>query len=134
MNPLYYSNGMLITRDTLPAGAQYIIRSYGDDHVTVNDHTLRQSFFLSPDTLHGDWPPVSCDDLTTGHLDSLLELEPEVILLGTGPMLNHPGVELLGHVMQQNVGIEVMDTPAACRSYNVLLNEDRKVVAGFLLG
>ncbi|HET9679928.1 MAG TPA: Mth938-like domain-containing protein [Gammaproteobacteria bacterium] len=125
---------MLISREQLPAGAQYVIRSYGDDHVTVNEHSLRQSFFLSPATLHTDWPPATSDELTTAHLDSLLALEPEVVLLGTGPVLNHPGVELLGHVMQQNVGIEVMDTPAACRSYNILLNEDRRVVVGFLLG
>lgn len=123
---------MQISRDSLPAAESYLIRGYGPEYVQVNDHELRQSFLLTPDTLDPDWSPESFSELETAHLDAALAHDPEIVLLGTGTTLRHPGVEFLGHVMRHGIGFEVMDTASACRTYNILMSESRRVVALFL--
>lgn len=123
---------MLISRDTLPEPDALFIRSYGEDFVRVRDREVRTSFLLTPAVLDQDWPPASVAELRIEHLDALLAHEPEIILLGTGTRLRHPGMELIGHVMRRGVGFEVMDTPSACRTYNILMSESRRVVAAFL--
>jgi uncharacterized protein len=67
--------------------------------------------------------------LTIEHLEPALALEPAIIVLGTGTERLLPDVELMGDVAARSVGLEVMSTPAACRTFNVLLQEQRRVVA-----
>ena len=70
--------------------------------------------------------------MTEAHIDALLELDPQVILLGTGARQIFPAMALLARGLARSIGIEVMDTGAACRTYNILMAEGRQVVAGLL--
>jgi uncharacterized protein len=98
----------------------------------LNMETINGSFVLSPRHLLRDWVPASIDDLQAEHLEAILELQPELVLLGTGPRLTFPAPQILSALHRQRVGVEVMDTAAACRTYNILMGEGRFVVAGLM--
>ena len=80
-----------------------------------------------------DWAATDFSALTATHFDYFLELKPEVLLLGTGAKQQFAHPNLYRELIQARIGIEFMDTPAACRTYNILVTEDRKVVAAVLL-
>lgn len=94
--------------------------------------TIKGSFVLSPRHLLQDWPPFDIDGLQVEHLDAIIALQPELVLLGTGPRLKFPNQQILMGLHQQRIGVEVMDTAAACRTYNILMAEGRFVVAGLI--
>ena len=86
-----------------------------------------------PEQVFDDWQPQGFDALNEGHFDYLLALKPEILLLGTGTQLRFPHPRLYQQLIGAGIGVECMDTAAACRTYNILMGEDRKVVAGILL-
>jgi uncharacterized protein len=114
-------------------GDSRTVRSYDSRAVRVADHTFTRSVLLSADRHVADWPPQSADLLTTEHLDAALALGPEVVLLGTGERQVFPDPRLFAHLAQNGVGFEVMDTGAACRTYNVLVSEGRRVVLAVII-
>lgn len=124
---------MEITREHPLDGNVLTIRRYEPGCIVVDDRELTTSFTLFGDRLDTDWPPARPGELATAHLDALLAYDPELILIGTGRRLQHPGVEMLGYVMGRGVGFELMDTGSACRTYNILVGEGRRVAAGFLM-
>ena len=79
------------------------------------------------------WPVATPDALEPGHLQVLLELKPDLVILGTGRRLRFPPASLLRPLIEQRIGFECMDTSAACRTYNVLVTERRSVVAALIL-
>ena len=95
--------------------------------------TLTESFIMTPNTLVRDWPPQHPDHLQQDHLEILLELRPEVVLLGTGERLIFPPQPLTATLMESGIGVEVMDTAAACRTYNILMHEGRNVAVALIL-
>ncbi len=105
-----------------------------DTTITLSDRTLAASFYLSPETLHADWPPREAARLTAEDLAGPLALQPAVILLGTGARQQFPATEVLAACLTRGVGIEVMDNHAAARTFSILAGEGRRVVAAFLLG
>ncbi len=109
------------------------IQSYEAGIIKIQDVLYSHSLIISPQAIEADWGPTSISELTQADLQRLLNLAPEVILLGTGQTLTFPARELLQWVTQQGFGLEVMDTGAACRTYNLLLAEGRNVVAGLIL-
>ncbi|MEX0732061.1 MAG: Mth938-like domain-containing protein [Aquisalimonadaceae bacterium] len=109
------------------------IRGYDVGSVTVNDTVYRQSIVVARDNLITDWPPGAVDRLATTHLDQLLELDPELIIIGTGSTQQFPDRDVLRHAILAGIGIEVMTTPAACRTYNVLMAENRRAVAALFM-
>lgn len=111
----------------------YAIRSYGADGVQIGDRTLRASVIVSAERLVEDWRPTGVEALIAADFEPVLSLQPEVVLLGTGMRLKFPDHRVLTALHAARVGIEVMDTGAACRTYNVLLGEGRRVVAALLL-
>ena len=113
--------------------ARYTIRAYGPGHVVVNEQIIRTSVVILPEQLLRDWPPASFEELTAEHVEGLLALEPEIILLGTGGRMQFPHPRTLAVAAAHRVGIEVMDTAAACRTYNILAAESRKVAAALLM-
>ena len=113
--------------------AAYMIRSYEPGIIRVNDETLHGSLVVSNDALVRDWPPTGVASLEAAHIDIILDLEPEIILLGTGHAQHFPDSELLREAIRRGIGFEIMDTSAACRTYNLLASEDRKVAAGLIL-
>ncbi len=94
--------------------------------------TLSRSLIVSPTHLITDWPPQILADLQTEHWQQVLSLRPEVVLLGTGSRLAFPQPAVLSACYQAGIGVEVMDTGAACRTFNILAAEGRNVVAALL--
>lgn len=113
--------------------ARYTIRAYGPGHVVINEETIRASVVVLPERLLRDWPPATFEELTAEHIERLLALEPEIILLGTGGRMHFPHPRTLAAAAAQGVGLEVMDTAAACRTYNILAAESRNVAAALLM-
>jgi len=111
---------------TLPASGS------SDVAQPVEVETLQCSFIISPKHLIRDWPPLTIEMLTADHLQSMIELKPEVVILGTGQKLQFPERAILAKLHNQQLGVEVMDTAAACRTYNILMMEGRFVVAGMI--
>jgi uncharacterized protein len=101
--------------------------------VTINDETIHTSVIVTPERIIRDWLPYTFGDLERRHIDRLEELQPEIIILGTGLRLRFPNAEFTAGFLSRGIGVEVMDTTAACRTYNILLSEDRRVVAALLL-
>jgi uncharacterized protein len=110
-----------------------VIRAYAPGRINVSDTLLTQSFIVAADQLVEDWPPQRFEELTAEHLKTALALEPEILIIGTGKEQHFLPVELMAALSKTGMGLEVMDTAAACRTYNVLLSEDRKVVAALLM-
>lgn len=110
-----------------------LIRAYTQGRLTVNEETITASVILTPDAVVHDWPPQHFEDLCVEHIECITQLQPEIILLGTGAGLRFPSAEMMHHALRKHIGIEVMDTAAACRTYNILCMEGRKVAAALLM-
>ena len=110
------------------------ITGYGEGYVLVNHARHERTFVVLPDQLITDWAASTFEALTADHLAALLSLEAEIILLGTGPRLRFPQAEILTPLIRARVGYEIMDVHAACRTYNILASEERKVAAALPLG
>jgi len=123
---------MKFSEDKIDQG--YYVSGYEQGVILVNDSPKATSFIISHEQLIENWAPAHIDELRAQHLDPLLALQPELVLIGTGETLKFPSVAHYACLIQQNIGVEIMDSPAACRTYNILLNEGRKVVAGIILG
>ena len=109
--------------------SKHFIKSYGPGWINVNEQQIRRSVIVTPDQLVTDWPPQTFADLGEEHFAAIMALAPEVILLGTGDRQRFPQPKLTQALLTQGVGIEIMDTAAACRTYNVIMLEDRRVAA-----
>lgn len=79
------------------------------------------------------WPATRPQELTPAHFERIAVLQPEVVIFGSGPKLQFISPQLYRCLIERRIGMETMDTAAACRTYNVLVNEGRKVVGAFLL-
>ena len=104
---------------------------YAADVVRLRTRALRTSAIVTADRVV-DWPVASLADISPSALDSVLDLGPEVVLLSTGGTQRFPDPAVIAHAYGRGVGFEVMDVGAACRTYNVLLGEDRRVALALL--
>jgi len=110
-----------------------IIRAYTDNSVTINEETFTRSIVVQAHYLEPTWLPQSIDEIDAAAIRELAKLDTEIILLGTGQKQHFPDRRLFVPLYDNNIGIEVMDTPAACRTYNILLEEGRAVTAALLI-
>jgi uncharacterized protein len=110
-----------------------VFTGYGDGYVEVNRARITASLVVSGERLVTDWPATSVEALAADHFAAIVELAPEIVLLGTGRLFSFPQPALLAPLYKAGIGVEVMDTPAACRTYNILLAEGRNVVAALIL-
>ena len=108
------------------------IQAYESDHITINGKEYRGNLILSINKIISPWNVSSIDQIEANDLNDIFNLNPEVVLLGTGEKQIFPNVEIFGFFAQQNVGLEVMNTGALCRTFNILAAEDRNVVAAIL--
>jgi uncharacterized protein len=106
---------------------------YGVGYVMVNQERYSRSLVVLPDRLITDWAATTFEALAAEHVGALAELGLEIVLLGTGPRLRFPDPAILRPLAEAGIGVEVMDVQAACRTYNILMAEDRKVGAALLL-
>lgn len=111
---------------------QNIFTALGAGYVQVNGQRFEQPVIVTPEQVLGDWPARSFATLTEADFGHFLALQPEVLLLGTGSQHHFAHPQLYRALTAAGIGVECMSTPAACRTYNILMSEDRKVVAGIL--
>ena len=109
-----------------------LFTGYGEGYVMVNRQRHAQNLVVLKDRIVTDWQPAGFDELTADDFSRLAELEPEIVLLGTGTRLRFPRPELTRALHEARIGLEVMDIQAACRTYNILAAEERKVAAALL--
>ena len=122
---------MKIAQETGPGGNRFT--GYGEAYVEVNRARHTQSLVVGADQLLVDWPAASVQGLNADHIAALVGLAPEIVLLGTGPTFAFPEPALLAPLYKAGIGVEVMDTPAACRTFNILLAEGRNVIAALIV-
>ncbi len=115
-----------------PDRAATRISSYGPGYFAIGARVVRHGIIISAAGPVIPWPPIVPSDLDEEHLRRIVAYEPEVVLLGTGARQAFPPPELLRPFAENGLAVEVMDTPAACRTFNVLASESREVVAGLL--
>ena len=108
------------------------IARHGPDGVIVNGREHRASVVVPWQGEVIEWRVESFEALTEAHFKALAELKPELVIFGSGARIRFPKPALLRPLIDARIGIETMDTPAACRTYNVLLAEARTVVAALL--
>jgi uncharacterized protein len=113
--------------------AAYQIRGYQPGALLVNDETITTSIIITPNELMKDWKPQRIDELTRESLDVIISLKPDILLLGTGETLIFPDIALYGHLINHGIGVEIMNTAAACRTYNALSAEARRVAAALFI-
>jgi uncharacterized protein len=104
---------------------------YGEGYVMVNGERHAASLIVQPERMQA-WPVHAFSALAEAHFAGLAELGPEVVLLGTGGRLRFPPPQLSTPLARAGIGLEVMDVQAACRTYNILMAEERRVLAALI--
>lgn len=108
------------------------VRAYSPGVLRIGEHEFSRSVIVSAESL-ADWRPQQIGELTAADLEPVLALRPEVLLLGSGARQVFPAPALLAQLYAARLGFEVMDTGAACRTYNVLVAEGRAVAAALII-
>lgn len=109
------------------------ISAYAAGWVRVGDIRIESPCVVTPQSIHADLLPDELASINASHFERLLDLSPEIIILGTGErqqFIDYSFIQALG---SRHVGLEIMDTGAACRSFNILVAEDRAVVAALFM-
>ncbi|MFA6312944.1 MAG: Mth938-like domain-containing protein [Sterolibacterium sp.] len=109
------------------------VTACGEGYIAVNGVRHEASLLLLPEQIEPDWGAAGFEALTEADFAGIAALDCEVLIFGTGRRQRFPRPALLQPLMLARIGVEVMDTPAACRTYNILMAEDRKVAAALLL-
>lgn len=113
--------------------AEFQIRAYEPGKIQINDLSYSHSVIVTPYKLIDHWRPQQISELTRADLAIVSELSPAILLIGTGTVLEFPDLEIYGELINEGIGIEVMDTRAACRTYNALTAENRNVAAALII-
>jgi len=115
-----------------PTTGRNVVRAYSTQDVHIGERRIVGSCAFDATQLLEHWPPSTSAELTPEHFLPVLAWQPEIILLGTGARQVFPPPQLIAAIMARGVGLEVMDTGAACRTFNVLSSEDRRVAVALL--
>jgi uncharacterized protein len=118
-----------VLKFTRELSARLVVRSVSDTAIRINDEEYSDSVALTAEDILGTWPGASIAELTVADFAAVFETKPEIVLLGTGTSNVFPPRELTFAFARKGVGLEVMDTAAAARTFNVLANESRRVTA-----
>lgn len=111
----------------------FAVTGYGEGYVMINRVRHEHNLVLMPDRLAQSWAAGGFVSLTVEHFALLRDLAPDIVLLGTGRSQRFPHPSLLKPLIDARIGYEVMDSPAACRTYNILMAEGRRVAAALLI-
>ncbi|RZI81060.1 MAG: hypothetical protein EOP38_20605 [Rubrivivax sp.] len=110
-----------------------VINAYTRQTVSINGREYTGSVLVPPSGEPVDWAAASLAELTEAHFEQIADMAPELVVFGSGPTLKFAPPALMRALMQRRIGVETMDTPAACRTYNILVGEGRRVVAALLV-
>lgn len=109
------------------------ITGHGAGFVQVNQSRVDSSLIVLPDKLISPWLVADAGAPGLADFAELMALKPELVVFGSGTVFRFPDVRIMAAFSQARIGFEVMDTPAACRTYNVLMSEGRNVAAALLV-
>ena len=115
------------------SGALNTVTGYGADYVEINLVRHSGSILVLPDSPVIAWPVASFEALSADHFAMLVDYAPEVVVFGSGERLRFPHPRLTAALTAKRIGVETMDFKAACRTYNILMAEGRKVAAALLI-
>ena len=116
-----------------PHSGANTITGYGDGYVEINKTPYAHAVVLSSDGAISNWPVKAFKDLEANNFTQLVDLKPELILIGTGSRQRFPKPELLKTLISAKIGFEIMDSQAACRTYNILVGEGRQVLLALIV-
>ena len=116
-----------------PHSGANTITGYGDGYVEINQTPYAHAVLLSSDGAISEWPVQSFEGLNAAHFAQMVDLKPELILIGTGNKQRFPQPELLKSLILAKIGFEIMDSQAACRTYNILVGEGRQVLVALIV-
>ncbi|MEO8135159.1 MAG: Mth938-like domain-containing protein [Betaproteobacteria bacterium] len=117
----------------LSTGAGNVFTAYGPGYVEINRERFEDNLVVTPERILTQWAQAGFDGLVREDLAALLEWTPEIILLGTGDKIRFLQPRLSQDLTAARVGVDVMDVKAACRTFNVLAAEGRRVAAALIL-
>ncbi|MCC5863284.1 MAG: Mth938-like domain-containing protein [Gammaproteobacteria bacterium] len=109
------------------------VTAWGEGEIRVREQVIRNSVILTAEHIIHPWSGRHADTLDSDDMAPVLALEPNIIVLGTGQHLSFPDPALYADILARGIGLEVMDTPAACRTYNILVHEGRSVAAALMI-
>lgn len=109
------------------------VTAYGQGYVEINEERFESSILVVPEGPIVPWPVATFAALAAEHFAALLALKPELVVLGTGAKLRFADARLLRALTARQIGVESMDLYAACRTYNILMSEGRRVAAALLI-
>ena len=121
---------MRFAENNLPT---HSIQSWSGDGIVIDDKLISHSVLVSADTVQA-WSPLGATELVKEHFGQFESMDPEIVIIGTGEGLVFPAAHLTVGLQSQGIGVEIMANDAACRTFNVLLSEDRRVVLALMLG
>jgi uncharacterized protein len=110
-----------------------LIRSYGPGEVRVGQHTFRTHCIVTATEIVADWRAISPEELQPADLEPIFALNPEIVLLGTGAVQRFPPLRVRGAFLDRRIALEPMDLGAACRTFNILVQEERRVAAALFV-
>jgi len=113
--------------------SRYLIEAYEAGCIHIGNTEFRHNLLLMPEKLRDPWELQAMQDLSEQHLSLLVAYQPDIVLLGSGERQSFPHPSVLAPLMQAGIGYEVMPTHSACRTYNILLAEDRRVLAALII-
>jgi uncharacterized protein len=111
----------------------FSVQSHGPGWIAVGGERITHHVVLSSSGERRAWSCTGFDELNEHHFNQLLELNPELVIFGSGARLRFVHPSLCASLISHRIGMETMDTAAACRTYNILAQEGRKVVAALLI-
>ncbi len=113
--------------------SQNFVRAYEAHEVRLTDRTINTNCLIATEQIVTDWSARSVENLSNADLQAIFALKPELVILGTGTRQQFPSAAIRAAFLAREIGFEAMDTGAACRTFNVLLSEDRRAVLALLL-
>ncbi len=112
---------------------KFAIRAYEKGKLIINQQVYHKSLIIMPEQLTPDWRPQTIEDLIATDFDELITFKPSMIILGTGEKQAFPSPTLYAAAINAGIGVEIMNTPAACRTYNILMSEGRSIAAALMM-
>jgi uncharacterized protein len=116
-----------------PASQANLVRGYSDTELQIGAQRVTRSCIVTAERLITEWEPATFADLAPPHLELIFALAPELVLLATGPVQRFAAAQVRAEFARRGVGLEVMQLGAACRTFNVLVQEERRVAAVLFL-
>lgn len=114
-------------------GNHHAIRRVDESGILIDEQLYKASLILGARLIEPDWPVRSLDDLAQETIEPLLRLQPELVLLGVGQRQQFPAPEIQHEFLKRGIGFECMTLDAACRTFNVLMSENRRALAGLII-